>query len=154
MIFWITVALTIAAMIVAGVVASKKAKRSYYNDGEDVAIAIFVTWIIAFVISWIILGIAGAGHAAQSKAEFQQVGKWDYRIADGTTPEIDREDGEFEFYTKQNGVLQEMEIYGTNVTYATGGDRKSVTVLDQRAQHGTAVFPWGQSTDIRTITVK
>lgn len=151
MIFWITVGLTIAAMIIAGIAASKS---RYNSDAGDVAMVVFFTWLIAFVVSWIILGIAGAGHAAQSKAEFQQTGKWDYRIADGTTPEIDTEDGEFEFYIKENGVLRDIEIYGTNVTYATGGDRKNVTVLDQRAQHGTAVFPWGQSTDIRTITVK
>ncbi len=115
---------------------------------------IFATWFIAFAVSWIVLFIAAASLSASSKAEFQQVGKLDYRIADGTTAEIDREDGEFEFYINDNGVLREMEIYGTNVTTVSGGDGKSVSIIDQRAELGTAVFPWGQSNGHRTITVK
>lgn len=150
MIFWITVVLTIAAMVIAGVVAS----RNRWNDSGDVALTIFFTWLIAFIVSCGVLGIAGASHSASATGPTTQTGKWDYKVAANTTPEIDQEDGEFEFYVNQNGVMQEMELHYSRVTYLPGGDRKNITVLDERTELGTAVFPWGQARDVRTITVK
>lgn len=154
MIFWIMTALTVAAMIIAGVIAHKASSRSYYGSGEDVAMTVFFTWLVAFVVSWVVLGITAASLSVGSKAEWVQTGKWDYRIADGTTAEFDREDNEFEFYINDNGVLRDMEIYGSNVNTVAGGDGKSVIVIDQRQELGTSVFPWGQSNSNRTVTVK
>lgn len=154
MTFWIMTALTVAAMIGAGVLSAKKYRHRPYRDGEDIAIAVFFTWLVAFIVSWIVIGIAAASLSTGSKAEWVQSGKWDYRIADNTTPEIDREDGEFEFYINANGVLREVEIAGTEVAFLPGGDGKGVTVVDQRQELGTSVFPWGQSNIHRTITVK
>lgn len=154
MTFWIMFTLTVVAMIGAGVIASKTDSYRRYRDGEEIAMAVFFTWLVAFVVSWIVMGIAAASLSTGSKAEWKQTGKWDYRIADGTTAEIDREDGEFEFYTKDNGILREVEIYGTNVTTISGGDGKSVTVIDQTQELGTSVFPWGQGNTSRSITVK
>ena len=145
--------LTILAMIGAGILATKTSSYKRYRDGEEIAIAVFFTWLISFVISWIVIGIAAASLSGGSKAEWQQTGKWEYRIADGTTAEWDSEDGEFEFYVNENGVLREMEIYGP-VNNVAGGDGRTVTILDQRQELGTSVFPWGQSNQTRTVTIK
>lgn len=153
MIFWIMTALTFAAMIGAGVLASKTSTYRRYGDGEDIAIPVFFAWLVAFVVSWIVIGIAAASLSSGSKAEWVQTSKWEARIADGTTPEWDSEDGEFEFYVNDKGVLREIELYGPVSTIA-GGDGRTVSVTEQRQELGTSVFPWGQGNVSRTVTLK
>lgn len=153
MTFWIMFGLTVLAMIAAGVLATRTQSYRRWRDGEDIAMAVFFTWLVSFVISWIVIGIAAGSLAGGSKAEWVTTGSWEHRVAEGTVAGYDPEDGEFEYYVNEGGVLREIELYGP-INRAPGGDGRTITYVDQRQELGTSVFPWGQSNTSRTVTIK